>query len=143
MGHCFLRADALGACCELLLASDSSRDSVGLCAFEPDYDLHVCIRGGRILDLYVQPSWRRRGVAAALLASAAREISERGGRYMKGQSLPIPEVVGFWNRCAVAFEGPEFTLSAKAFRHLASLAGATPRQMAANLPDRQWNFTEY
>jgi hypothetical protein len=31
-------------------------------------------------------------------------------------------------------------LLSRAFRHLASLAGADPRQMASNLPKKIWNF---
>jgi hypothetical protein len=37
-------------------------------------------------------------------------------------------------------KGSEYNLSARAFRHLASLAGADPRQMASNLPKKIWNF---
>lgn len=133
-----LRADGFGDQFELLLACD--REVIGLVAFAPDYDLHVCVRGGRLLDLYVQRPWRGRGVAAALLAGAAREISERGGQYMKGHALPIPKVMKFYNRCAVSFQGPEFTLSARAFRHFAGLAGRSPRELVANLPEKEWNF---
>lgn len=137
-----LREDGLGRCFELLLACSSEGDPVGLLAFAPDYDLHACVRGARLLDLYVQSEWRGRGVAAVLLAGAAGEIAERGGRYMKGSAQPNAAVIRLYNRCAVPFHGPEFTLSAKAFRHLAGLAGSDPRHIAANLPDKEWNLID-
>jgi GNAT superfamily N-acetyltransferase len=137
-----LREDGFGSRFELLLALAPSQDLIGFTAFAPDYDLHVCVRGARVLDLYVLPEWRGRGVAAVLLAHAAQEILNRGGQYMKGAAQPNAPIVNFYSRCAVPFQGPEFTLSAKAFRHVAGLAGCDPRHIAANLPEKQWNFVE-
>jgi len=135
-----LREDGFGSRFDLLLAHATSEDLIGFAAFAPDYDLHVCVRGARILDLYVRSQWRGRGVAALLLTHAAREIMRRGGHYMKGAAQPNAAIINFYGRCAVPFHGPEFTLSAKAFRHFASLAGSDPRHIARNLPQKQWNF---
>jgi GNAT superfamily N-acetyltransferase len=44
-------------------------------AWTPSYDLHHCLVGGEVLDLYVAPQHRRRGVAALL--SPIRSIRSR------------------------------------------------------------------
>lgn len=113
---------------------------LGFAAHAADYDPHTCVRGGRVMDLYVRPGSRGRGIAPALLAHAAAESSRAGGVYLRGHALTDPATLRLYDRCAIPFHGPEYTLSAKAFRRPASLAGADPRQMASSLPEKSWNF---
>lgn len=137
-----LLRDGFGRSFELLLATARDASLAGFVAFAHDYDLHVCMPGGRVMDLYVRPAHRGRGVAPALLASAAAEIQREGGRYMKGHAQTAPSTTRLYERCGVPFPGPEYTIAARAFRQLAGLAGADARRLAAELPEKAWNFTE-
>lgn len=134
--------DGFGRHFELLLACRRGGEIAGFAAFAPDYDLHVCVRGGRVIDLYVRPGHRGRGLAPALLARAAAEIRRAGGHYMKGHALRRPGTLRLYERCGVPFHGPEYSIGARAFRQLASLAGADARRLAAGLPEKSWNFSE-
>ena len=132
--------DGFGNCFELLVAVSQSKEFIGFAAYAPDYDLHVGVPGGRVMDLYVKPRYRGFGIAPALLAHAAAEILKTGGGYLRGHAVTDPATLRLYDRCAVSFQGPEYNLSARAFRHLANLAGSEPRQMAINLPEKAWNF---
>src|SRR5215468_2000649 len=43
--------------------------AVGLLAWEKAYDLHHCLSGGHVLDLYVTHRHRGRGIAVQLIAA--------------------------------------------------------------------------
>jgi hypothetical protein len=75
------------------------------------------------------------------MAHVAREGVRGGAEYMRGNASiePTPGRL-LYDRCVVYFEGKTADLSARAFRHLASLADASPRQICRNLPQRAWNF---
>jgi GNAT superfamily N-acetyltransferase len=107
-------------------------------AWNDAYDLHHCIRGASICDLYVPPAARGRGIAACLLAFAAARIAERGGTYLVGtiagdRSGPLAA------RVAEGWPTREFILGGRAFRAVAALEGATPRELARSMPPVAWN----
>lgn len=118
------------------VAITAARDA--FVAWHAAYDLHHCIRGGSINDLYVAPPVRGRGVAPALLAFAAARVQEAGGIYLVGTasgSLGAP----LYARAAHGGATVEFILGGRAFRQVASLAGAGPRAIARGLPPVAWN----
>lgn len=112
---------------------------IGFAAWIWSYDLHHCVSGGEVLDVYVTPGRRGRGVAVALLASAADEVRRAGGTYLKG--LVVAERAGrrLYQRLGVCFPGEHCYVSGRAFRELGGLAGRPPRQIARRLPDKSWN----
>jgi GNAT superfamily N-acetyltransferase len=112
---------------------------VGFAAWQPHYDLHHCLWGGEVIDMYVGRRERGRGVALVLLASIAAHVREGGGSFVMGQSVPDPRVQRMYERLAVSFPGASCYVGGRAFRALAELRGAAPRTIARGLPDRAWN----
>ena len=82
-----LRRDGFGQEFECQVAVTSDGRVIGFVAWTKSYDLHHCMTGGSILDLYVLPESRGRGVAPALVCAVAAEIRRRGGTYVKGQAV--------------------------------------------------------
>jgi GNAT superfamily N-acetyltransferase len=135
-----LSRDGLGACFETLLAEDASGALLGFVAWEMAYDLHHCVAGGVVLDLYVVPTRRGRGVALALAAAAAARVRARGGVFLRGQAVPKAEVQRVYERMCVLFPGAEANVGGRAFRALADLDGIAPRDAVSRLPPREWNY---
>jgi GNAT superfamily N-acetyltransferase len=81
-----LQRDAFGKECTIHVAEVGGH-VVGFVAWTNSYDLHHCLTGGDILDLYVRPSWRGLGFAPALLCSAAAELLRRGATHLKGGAV--------------------------------------------------------
>jgi ribosomal protein S18 acetylase RimI-like enzyme len=131
---------ALGQDIEVLLADGSHGELAGFVAWQMSYDLHHCVRGGSVLDLYVVPASRGRGVALALMASVAAAVRERGGVYVRGQAVPKPEVQRVYERLCVLFPGADANVGGRAFRVLADLDGVPPRDAVRRLPPREWNY---
>jgi GNAT superfamily N-acetyltransferase len=123
---------------ECLLAVDAA--PVGFAAWTPAYDLHHCMPGGDLIDLYVEPAWRGRGVAAMLVTSVAKRIQERGGRYLSGMSVGAEATEQFYRRLAMRFPGAACIVGGRAFRTLAELSGRSPREIVRGLPDPSWNY---
>ena len=134
-----LERDGLGAHFELLVAEDSLGKLAGFVAWQMAYDLHHCVRGGSVLDLYVVPASRGRGVALALMATMAARVRERGGVYVRGQAVPKREVQRVYERMCVLFPGADANVGGRAFRALADLEGVPPREAVGRLPQREWN----
>src|SRR5215831_11033260 len=61
-----LRQDGFGARFRALIAALPDQ-TVGFLAWETSYDLHHCLSGGHVLDLYVTPRHRARGIAVQLI----------------------------------------------------------------------------
>ena len=134
-----LTRDGFGAHFHTIVAEQSSQ-LVGFAAWTSSYDLHHCLPGGDVLDLYVTPSRRGRGVAAALLASVAAGIHARGGRYLRGQAIDNPISSRFYNRLAVHFPGGVSIVGGGAFARLAYLAGRPPRELVRAVPPKETNY---
>ena len=96
--------------------------------------------GWFLLDLYVLPESRGRGVAPALVCAVAAEIRRRGGTYVKGQAVNNRAVQRLYDRFAMGFPGADYIVGGRAFRRLAELAGFPARVAVQSLPEKSWNY---
>jgi GNAT superfamily N-acetyltransferase len=121
-------------------AAVAERDGalVGFVAWTPAYDLHHCIRGGAICDLYVEPPWRGLGVALQLLAACCAEVRAAGGIYLVGTAVGTGPA-RLYARAAATWPTVEAILGGRAFRTIADLAGAPARAIVRGLPSPAWN----
>jgi GNAT superfamily N-acetyltransferase len=135
-----LRRDGFGREFEIQVAVTGDGRVIGFTAWAKAYDLHHCITGGYILDLYVAPEFRGRGVAPALICTVAAEILRRGGTYVKGQAINNKVVQRLYARFAVCFPGADCIVGGRAFRQVAALAGHSARVATRLLPEKSWNY---
>ena len=125
---------------EMLVAEAPDQEVVAFAAWGSSYDLHHCMKGGEVIDLYVCPSHRGQGVAMLLIARIANEIQEHGGTYLRGQALDNPVAQRLYQRCAKCFPGAECYVSGRAFRQLAELSGKSVREIVRHMPETAWNY---
>lgn len=109
----------------------------GYIAWEPAYDIHHCMPGGQVCELYVAPPRRGRGLAPQLIAFACAEVRRGGGHYLRGSA--VASAVALYSRVAWGWDAREVILGGRAFRAVADLAGAPARVLARNLPPVAWN----
>lgn len=133
-----LASDAFGAHFHLTLAVDKNA-LIGFAAWCPTYDLHHCLPGIEVIDMYVRPAQRGRGVAACLLARVAADATQLGATFMTGGGLDTGSARRLYARATVTYGGQSY-LGGRAFRAFAQLAGAPPRQVSAQLPPPEWNL---
>lgn len=133
-----VRADALGTRCTIDLALIDGAP-IGFLAGHPSYDLHHCVSGIEVLDLYVIPTYRGRGVALILGCAVAARASASGAMYMKGTAIERGSGFRLYSRFAVC-EPSGCIVGGRAFRRLVELAGRSVREIARSLPERSWNF---
>ncbi len=130
--------EGLGSRFRALLAT-AAREAAGFVAWEPAYDLHHCLTGGHVLDLYVSRGHRGRGVAVRLIAAAAAIVQRAGGAFIKGGAVDVGTGARLYARFAPAF-GNDYILGGRAFRHLAAQAHLPLKELVRSLPQREWNF---
>jgi GNAT superfamily N-acetyltransferase len=135
-----LARDGFGAHFEMSVAIAADAELVGFAAWEDMYDLHHCVPGAHVIDLYVAPSHRGIGVALALLADVSAHVRDRGGSFLRGQALPARGLEHLYGRVAVLFPGDECNVGGRAFRALADLAGVPAREAIRRLPEKAWNY---
>jgi len=133
-----LLQDGFGARFRALIAALPDQ-TVGFLAWETSYDLHHCLSGGHVLDLYVTPRHRARGIAVQLIARAAGIIHNEGGAFIKGGAVDSGTGSRLYGRFAPSF-GNDYILGGKAFRHLAARADLPVRKLVRSMPHREWNF---
>ena len=112
----------------------------GLIAWNRAYDLHHCLVGGEIIDMFVTPAVRGRSIGPLLVCAVAAEVHARGGLFLRGQAVKDRAVRRLYERVAVTATNMERALSGRAFRRLSKLAGGTAKDVARRLPDRTWNY---
>lgn len=134
-----LERHAFGAEVEIIVAQAPDGAVCALAAWVRTYDLHYCMKGGEVIDLYVCPPHRGRGVALLLLVGVAASIREREGTYLKGGPVDDAAVRRLYRRVAMCFPGGDCYVSGRAFRHLAGLSGRSLREMVGDLPETGWN----
>jgi GNAT superfamily N-acetyltransferase len=136
-----LLRDGFGREMEMLVsaAGDDGRVT-GFAAWTRAYDLHHCVSGGEVIDLYVAPEMRGRGVALALLSALADEVRRRGGVFIKGSAVSDAAVRKLYARFAVINPGVDCIVGGRAFRRLAELSGRPAREALRLLPELAWNY---
>jgi len=133
-----LLQDGFGVRLRALIAA-LAEQAVGFLAWETSYDLHHCLSGGHVLDLYVAQRHRSRGIAVQLIARAAGIIHSEGGAFIKGGAVDSGTGSRLYGRFAPAF-GNDYILGGKAFRHLAAQSNLPVRKLVRSMPEREWNF---
>src|SRR5262245_47810276 len=116
-----LERDALGRECEVMIARRNG-ENVGFAAWRPSYDLHHCVSGGEVIDLFVRRDLRGHGVGLRLIAAVAARIRDRGRLYVSGQAPERGKVRQFYERIAMSFAGANCIVGGRAFRVLADLS---------------------
>jgi GNAT superfamily N-acetyltransferase len=124
----------------ILVAANRAEGVAGFIAWTPAYDLHWCVAGGAVLDLYVCPEARGRAVAIRLLAAAAAQLRLDGGAFLRGTALDTGRGKALYGRTAVCNPTMECTLSGRAFRELAELEKLPARELVRRLPSAAWNY---
>ena len=134
-----LPRDGFGAEFEMHVAT-ANGELIGVVAWRKTYDLHHCMSGAEVIDMFVRPGSRGRSIGPALVCGVAAEALQRGAKFLRGQAVHDPGVRRLYERVAVTSVTLECTLSGRAFRSLAGLAHASPRTLARSVPDRSWNY---
>ncbi|MBD2075830.1 GNAT family N-acetyltransferase [Phormidium sp. FACHB-592] len=135
-----LAQDGLGAEFQMVVAEVENHQLIAFGAWKPSYDLHHCLKGGEVIDLYVDPAYRGWGVAMKLLMTVAVQIQQQGGVYIKGQAVENPSAQRLYQRCAQCFPGADCYVSGRAFRQLTELSEQHLRDVVRNLPKPAWNY---
>lgn len=134
-----IRAAVAAEKLQVLTASRAERIA-GFIAWTPAYDLHWCISGGAVADLYVRRGARGRAVALRLLAAAAASISRDGGAFLRGTAVDRGAGRKLYGRVAVCSSTTECTVGGRAFRQLAELENAPARELVERLPVVPLNY---
>ena len=77
-----LEQDGLGAEFQMVIAEAENYPLVAFAAWISSYDLHYCMKGGQVIDLFVEPAHRGRGIAVRLITEIALQIQQQGGVYI-------------------------------------------------------------
>jgi GNAT superfamily N-acetyltransferase len=133
-----LTRDVLGVEASTLVAVDDG-ELVGFSIWQRAYDVHHCLHGGTLLDLYVQRPHRGASFTPELLLATVAKVAAAGGSFLRGQSVN-PSASRLYERLAVRFPGTELQLGGRAFRELAALQGRPLREVIRALPPRSANL---
>ena len=134
-----LEQDGFGVELEMVLAETPEQEAIAFAAWKKAYDLHVCLKGGEVIDLFVCAEHRGRGIALNLLLAVASDIQKHGGVYIKGQAVDSRSE-RLYQRCARCFQEADCCVSGRAFRRLTELSGKGLREIVRGLPEQSWNF---
>jgi len=72
-----LAQDGFGAEFQMVVAKAENQQLVAFAAWISSYDLHHCIKGGEIIDMFVEPAHRGRGVVIQLIMAIAPKFNNR------------------------------------------------------------------
>ena len=133
-GESVMTPERLAAGCgryfELTLACDGPA-VVGFAAWRESYDLHHAISGGEVMDFFVSPSHRGRGVAVQLVAGVAAAVKASGGAFLYSLVLPgDPARLKLARRWGVGFTGEHTYLAQEVFERIADWGGRAPAKAA-------------
>jgi GNAT superfamily N-acetyltransferase len=130
--------DALTGIVTILLAV-TPQGIVGFVAAVDDYDLHHCLRGLRVIDLYVARKHRGQGVGLRLLAHMAARALTHKFEYLRGEVIENQRTRRFLGRIAIV-SGESINVGGKALRLLAEQRDQPLRQMVRGLPSPHMNY---
>lgn len=125
---------------KILLAVTGER-LIGFAASLEDYDLHHCVRGIRVIDLYVVREWRGRSIGALLLTHVAAHAVASDFAYIRGEAIDDDASRHLFDRVAIR-SGDSFNVSGKALRLLAGLRDCRPRDIVTSLPKKDMNHED-
>ncbi|MEQ8369147.1 MAG: GNAT family N-acetyltransferase [Alphaproteobacteria bacterium] len=93
----------------------------GFLLWTAGYDTDLACHGAYVLDLYVAPPWRRRGMARAMLARLAANVRDAGGGFLFwGTDMRNRPAVNLYERIATPQTGVSlFACDGDAFLRLA------------------------
>ncbi len=134
-----LARDGFGTEFKMVVAEAANHQLIAFAAWASSYDLHHCVKGGEIMDMFVEPAYRGRGVAAQLIVAIATQIQQQGGVYLKGQAVENLNAQRLYKRCSWHFSAIECYVSRRAFRQLTELSNQSSRDVVRNLPETAWN----
>ena len=132
--------DGFGKEFSSVLAESPNGTIIGFGLWRPSYDIHHCISGGELMELYVKPKYRGQGIALSLIVFIAKQVQTNGGHYLRGGALSNPQVEHFYDRLAVIFPETMYNIGGRSFRCLADLSGKSLREMISDLPKKSWNY---
>lgn len=112
---------------------------VGFAIWQSAYDVHHCVRGGQLLDLYVMKEYRGGAFAPELLLATLVAVKREGGVFLRGQGVSA-QGDRLYDRFAMTFAGTEFIVGGRAFRELAALQGKPLREALRAIPPKSANF---
>ena len=133
-----LARDVLGKEANTIVAVEDL-ELVGFAIWKRAYDVHHCLVGGELLDLYVQKTARGSPFAPQLLLATIAAVSKVGGKFLRGKGVS-EQGDALYDRFAVTFPGTEFILGGRAFRELGALKGVPLRQALKMIPPQSANF---
>jgi GNAT superfamily N-acetyltransferase len=133
-----LARDGFGARFELTVAVldgvDCDGSLIGFAAWYTRYDLHHCLHGVEVMDLYVERAHRGRGVAIRLLARIAADAAKSGACFLAGQAVEDPAMHRLYRRFTQSFSGLHCYLSGRAFNVLTGSTDRPLRALVRSLP---------
>lgn len=133
-----LGRDVLGKEASAIVALDDA-ELIGFAIWRRTYDVHHCLPGGELLDLYVQKGVRGTPIAPQLLLATIAAVFEAGGKFLRGKGVSA-QGDKLYERFAVTFPGTEFICGGRAFRELAALKGSPVREALRAVPPKSANF---
>jgi GNAT superfamily N-acetyltransferase len=134
-----LSSDGFGRHFHLKVAP-SAAQLVGFAAWRDTYDVHHCTIGGEIVDMFVLPAARGKGIGPALVCAVASDLRRKGGVFLKGQGVDDPAVRRLYERVAVRSNAVDYIVSGRAFRRIAELAHIRRKNLVRSLPDPSWSY---
>jgi GNAT superfamily N-acetyltransferase len=134
-----LSAHAFGRHFHLKVAQSGAR-LLGFAAWRDTYDVHHCTIGGEIMDMFVLPAARGKGIGPTLVCEVAVEIRRKGGVFLKGEGVDSPSVRRLYERAGVRSATVQYTVSGRAFRRVADLAFVGLRELIRSLPETSWSY---
>lgn len=131
--------DGFGRCFNTVVAERDQR-LIGFGVWQSSYDIHWGLKGGNLMDLYVEPPYRGSGIALQLVVAIAHEVQRSGGVFLSGMAVDDERISRLYKRIAMGFRGEECIIGGRAFREFASLHGRPTREMLRSLPSKEANF---
>ncbi len=114
---------------EAALAWSSGEEAVGLVTWYLTYEPCYAAPGAYVAALWVEPEWRRRGVAGTMLGAVATRVGALGGEYLWWATKPWNAEARAAYAALGAFEDNSrlHVLVADAFRRIRERADRLPR----------------
>ncbi|MGE5653177.1 MAG: GNAT family N-acetyltransferase [Bacillota bacterium] len=132
-------SDGFGRCFDAVVAERNGR-LIGFGVWQGAYDIHWGIKGGNVMDLYVEPQYRGSGIALEMLVAIANQVQHSDGVFLSGMAVDDERVSRLYKRIAMGFKGEECIVGGRAFREFASLHGRPAREMFRLLPTKEANY---